>query len=314
MRIPECVEMVLSHAEPLAAEALRPLDARGRVLAAPLVAPWPHPPFPAAIKDGFAVRSSDSHPMRLAVVASVRAGEAAPSRAIRPGEAAYITTGSPLPPGADAVVALEQATILDPSAQDAPRAADEPPPPRAHAAAAAAAAAARSVRVDCPVSAGAEVRPVGSDIGEGAELVPAGAVIGPAEVGLAAFAGGRPLSVHAQPTVAILSSGDELIDPLALPDSAGDSGAGGSPTGSGAAARIYDSNRPALLAATAAEGGVGIDFGIARDDAASLAAKLDEALLRGCDALVCTGGAVGWRARAGGHGRPGAGGRGAWVE
>ena len=67
----------------------------------------------------------DGH-TRLAVVASVRAGEAAPSRAIRPGEAAYITTGAPLPPGADAVVALEQATILDPSAQDAPRAADEP--------------------------------------------------------------------------------------------------------------------------------------------------------------------------------------------
>ena len=189
LTIAEAASIVLSHTRPLDAEAVPPLEALGRVLARAVVAPWPHPPFPASIKDGFAVRSCDC-PCDLSVVAACRAGEVA-TTPLAAGQAVYITTGAPMPPGADAVVALEEAQVLAHSAAQRPA----PPaltsaagqPTRGHAGAAAGAAAAARVRIARPVRAGAEVRAVGSDIAVGSELLAAGAVVGPAEVGLVVY-------------------------------------------------------------------------------------------------------------------------------
>jgi gephyrin len=314
LSIPQATAIVLSHTQPLGEEEVAPLSCLGRVLAQPLVAPWPHPPFPASIKDGFAVRSSDC-PGELQVVAACRAGEVA-TGSLGAGETIYITTGAPLPPGADAVVGLEEAHVLahahpppdlDPS--PAIQASPAGQPTRAHAAAVASAAAAARIRIACSVSPGAEFRAVGSDHAQGAELVPAGSVVGPAEVGLAAMAGGGLLHVHRRPLVGVLSTGDELLDPLAR--SQGE-GSAATPAAHGAAVGalppsvptlplasapapppagfIYDANRPALLAAVASVGASSLDLGVAADGFPALENALDAALASGCHVLVTSGG------------------------
>ena len=113
LSVDAATELVLSHARAIdAVDTVGPLAAAGRVLAKPLLAPFPHPPFAASIKDGFAVRSADTMaataeaPIELKVVGASRAGDAA-TAPLGEGDAAYITTGAPLPPGADAVIGAE---------------------------------------------------------------------------------------------------------------------------------------------------------------------------------------------------------------
>ena len=160
--------------------------------------------------DGYAVRASDC-PGALAVVAAARAG-APTDTAVGPGQATYITTGAPLPAGADAVVQVERVSVVGDVA-----------------------------RVSNPVPVGANVRPLGSDVAEGETILPAGTLVGPHEIGVAALAGVAIVPVRRKPRVAVLSTGDELADPR-------------DESSSITFGRIFDANRPMLLAA-AAEGG-----------------------------------------------------------
>ena len=228
-------------------------SARGHILAETVHATAPLPPFPASVKDGYAVVAADG-PGDYPVIGEVTAGRMA-DFTVTPGTVAYITTGAPLPPGADAVVMVEESEPVDLSSYHGYT------------------KNTRAVRIHSTVRPGADVRPVGYDVAAGQMLLPAGTRLGAAEIGLLATAGLTAVSIHPAPRVALLSTGDELVAP-------------GTPLAPG---QIYDSNRPTLAAAVATVGGDVLDLGIAGDAPGALEA----ALWRGLDAadvLITSGG------------------------
>ena len=136
---------------------------------------------------------------------------------------------------------------------------------------------------------GADVRNVGSDIAAGEPILRAGDLIGPAELGLAATAGVGVLNLHARPAGAVLSTGDELVDASAgawaSPSSTMPSPPSFLPPG-----KVYDANRPLLLALASAAGASVSDCGISPDAAGAVEAALDAALASDADILITTGG------------------------
>ncbi|HSM01346.1 MAG TPA: gephyrin-like molybdotransferase Glp [Acidimicrobiia bacterium] len=173
---------VLDAMTPLPPERVPLAEARGLVLAEPVAAPHPVPPFDNSAVDGFAVRAADTAevPVTLAVVEDVSAGSV-PSREVGPGQAIRIMTGAVLPVGADAVVMVEDTESN-----------------------------AGEVRVLAGARPGDHVRPSGGDLGQGAVVFEAGERLFPAHLGvLAAIGVARPL-VCRRPVVAVLSTGDEL--------------------------------------------------------------------------------------------------------
>jgi molybdenum cofactor synthesis domain-containing protein len=184
MRPPdEALASVLRHAMPLPVERVPIAEAAWRILAEDLVAPEDHPPFPAATMDGFAVVAADNSPWRE-VIGDQVAGRVADVE-VTAGTAVRITTGAPLPRGADAVVPVEQTEPADDHVV-------------VHA-------------VD--VLPGQYIRAVGSDLSRGSRLLPSGTMLGPAEIGLVAGMGFVPVPVHRRPRVSVLSTGDELVEP-----------------------------------------------------------------------------------------------------
>lgn len=178
----QAVAAVLARAAALPAEPV-PLDkAAGRVLARPAAARVDLPPFPSSAMDGYAVRAADT-PGRLPVVFRIAAGRPAP-RSLRPGEAMAIATGGVVPEGADAVVPVEHATVLD-----------------------------DAVEIPRPVAPGANVRLQGGDVRAGATVAPAGARLGPAQLGALAAAGLPEVVCARRPRVAVLTTGSELRSP-----------------------------------------------------------------------------------------------------
>ena len=174
---------VLRYAHPLPVERVPGAEAAWRVLAEDLVAPEDHPPFPAATMDGFAVVAADGSPWRE-VIGEQMAGRVLTIE-VTPGTAIRITTGAPLPPGADAVVPVEQ---TDPAEDHVIVHAEDVRP-------------------------GQYIRPVGSDLRAGDPLLAAGAILGPAELGLVAGMGLVPVPVRRRPRVSVVSTGDELVEP-----------------------------------------------------------------------------------------------------
>jgi gephyrin len=304
--IPEAVATVLEHTPLLPAETVPLSAALGRVLASAVAAKEALPPFPASIKDGYAVRHADGAGERD-VVGESRAGNIDEALECGPGQAVYVTTGAPVPRGADAVVQIEDTRAVGvEAAPDARRA----PPVKA------------GGKVDilvAPGKVGQDIRAVGSDIQlrrlflrfffqgsgggvflppqphthththsqpepkqqppknrPGAEVLAAGERVGVAEVGLLATVGAAHLSVRARPVVAVLSTGDEVVDP-----------ANPNPPGPG---QIRDCNRAMLLAAAEAAGATAVDLGIARDEGGDLSACLSKARAAGADILVTSGG------------------------
>jgi len=206
----EALQIVLEHTPLLGAETAAVADARGRVLTEGIRSTRQLPPSDNSAMDGFAVRSADlvsasaEHPVVLEVIAEIPAGGSA-ERALRPGEAARILTGAPIPPG--------------------------------------------QVRVRVSPEPHTHIRDAGEDVALGDQVLDPGAVIGPAEIGMLASLGRSVVSVHQRPRVAILSGGDELVEPD------GDTSGG----------RIVASNSYSIAAQCREVGAEPIYLGIARD-------------------------------------------------
>ena len=237
---------VLESCPPLAAVEVDRTAASGLVLASAIVAAEVVPPFDNTAVDGYAVRSDDvrSVPVELRVVDELAAG-VAPLRAVGPGEAIRIMTGAPMPDGADAVVMVE----------DSERIGDD------------------GVRLMRSVSAGTAVRRAGDDVHIGDLLFAAGTTITPAVAGVLASVNAARVDVYPRVRVAVLSTGDELIDD-------------GSPLELG---QIRESNKTMLAALLADAGCEVIDLGVVRDDDAELERVLRSAATE-CDAIVSSGG------------------------
>jgi molybdopterin molybdotransferase len=238
--------LVLASCPPLEPVQLDRRAASGLVLAAAVVSAEDVPPFDNSAVDGYAVRAGDvaQVPVELAVVGEIAAG-AAPDRAVGAGEAVRIMTGAPMPPGADAVVMVE----------DSERVGHD------------------RVRLSRSVSTGTAVRRAGDDVRAGDELFGAGTRITPSVDAVLASVNARTVVVHPRVRVAVLSTGDELVDD-------------GSPLLLG---QIRESNKT-MLAALLNEAGCEVDdLGVVRDDEAELESVLRTAAAT-CDAIVSSGG------------------------
>ncbi|KAK9807616.1 hypothetical protein WJX72_004182 [[Myrmecia] bisecta] len=201
-------------------------------------------------QDGYAVVSSDGVG-KFEVAFEALAGSA-PGK-LQPGTVAYIGTGGALPEGADAVVQIENTDTLPPGPDGKKR-----------------------VRINKAARGpGDDVRAVGSDIRAGAVVLQAGGLVGAAEVGLLATVGATSVQVHQTPHMAVLSTGDEVVEPTTKTLGPG---------------QIRDANRAMLLAAARGTGAQVTDLGIARDTVGQLEACLERAIQAKVDVLITTGG------------------------
>lgn len=184
----EVQQLVLDRCSPLGVADVAVADSLGCVLAEDVLAEGDVPPFANTAMDGYAVRSEDTDgaPVELRVVGVLPAGCAPPEIPLGPGEALQIMTGAPMPPGADAVVMVEQTS---PGSQP------------------------NTVRIDKGVVASENVRRAGSDFPAGAVALLAGSELGPAHLGVLATAGRSRVHVWRRPRVGVMSTGDELVEP-----------------------------------------------------------------------------------------------------
>lgn len=233
---------VLDVVQPLAHERVAIGDAFGRVLAEDIVAAGDVPPFPSSAMDGYAVKAGPAF-RSLTVVGESRAGN--PSDAVlASGQAVRVSTGAAVPQGADAVIRQEDVE----QQSDAIR-----------------------TTVETPVR--ANIRWPGEDLRAGQSVLRAGAVLRAAELGAAVTAGAGQVIVSQRPTVAILSTGDELRTP-------------GEPLGPG---EIHNSNAPMLVALVMGAGALALTPERLPDDLSQTQAGLERALER-ADVVVITGG------------------------
>ncbi len=251
LSVAEARERILNSVGPLAAEEVPLGRAGGRILAEDIVSPVDLPPWDNSAMDGFAVRSADVRgataelPRTLRVVDDIPAG-AFPSLPIGSGEAARIMTGAPVPEGADGVIRVEHTQAAD-----------------------------TTVSILTDGDAGRNVRPRGGDVAAGDVVLRAGTRLGAAQSGLAAAVGRERLRVVRRPWVAVLASGDELVE-LDRFDEVLEG------------RRIVSSNSYSLAAALAEDGMLVRALGIAADDPAELRVRLEAAI--GCDALITSAG------------------------
>ncbi len=179
--VDDALRIVLDNARPLAPRTVDLDEANGLVLAEDALASDNMPPFPAAAVDGFAIRVADGQKERR-FLGEQMAGTVS-GLTVEPGTAVRITTGAPVPQGADAIVMVEVAEERD----------------------------GRVVLYQVP-GAGDGIRPIGQDIRAGEVVLRAGTLLGPAEIGLLATIGKGRLLAHPRPRVAVYSTGDELVE------------------------------------------------------------------------------------------------------
>jgi len=248
--VEEALERILGEIHPLLPTQVPLAEASGLVLAEDVVAREDMPPFANSAMDGFALRSQDSQPRdgqppRLRVTGGVAAGYVA-DHAVEEGTAMRIMTGAPVPPGADAVIQIELTRYDGPESS--------------------------WVEILQPVAPGNNIRPAGEDMRSGQTILRQGTEIGPWEIGILATLGLAMVPVIRRPQVAILGTGDEVID-IDQPLRPG---------------KIRNSNSYLLEAATARAGARPVRLGVARDTVESLREKFAQAL--GSDLIITSGG------------------------
>jgi molybdopterin molybdotransferase len=251
LTVAEASERILSEIKPLAPEAVPLRQALGRVLADDVSATVTMPPWSNSSMDGYAVRSADITPVmsgervQLRVIATIAAGEFA-SRALKRGEAMRIMTGAPIPGGADSVIRKEDTD-----------------------------GGSEKVEIREARDVWKNIRDAGEDFQRGDLLGKRGSPIKPALLGVLASSGIATVQVFGQPKVAIISSGNELVDLDDFDEVI-------------AARRIVSTNSYTLEALTRVAGGIPDDLGIATDTKASLKRKLDAAA--GSDLIITSAG------------------------
>jgi molybdopterin molybdotransferase len=250
--------IALEEARAIIERTVRPIDrvevvpldqANGRVLARDVVSNVDVPPFARAAMDGYAVRAEDTAgaspatPRRLQRFETIFTGQV-PQRRVGPGECAEIATGAPMPEGADAVVMVEETDIDERGV----------------------------VSVFARASAGQNIGRQGADIEKGQRVLEPGALLNASRVGSIAALGLTAVEVYAKPTVAILSTGNEIVDP-------------GQPLAPG---QIYDINRVTVSAVVSDNGAIPIPHRTASDTIEDLSRAIDECLAQ--DVMVFSGG------------------------
>lgn len=245
--VAEARAKILAAARPCESQDVPLAEALGRTLAAPLIARRTQPPVAISAMDGFALRAADvmTLPVRLKLIGTSAAGHGFASVLGR-NETVRIFTGAPMPQGADSVLMQEDAQI------------------EAH-----------IVMPSQSVPPGRNVRAPGIDFTQGQVLLSAGVRLGPIDIALAAAMNYADLPVTRRPRVAILATGDELVEP-------------GTAAGQD---QIVASNTPAVAAYVRLAGGEPIDLGIAGDDFCTLEAAIKAARQTEADVLVTLGGA-----------------------
>ena len=251
LRVEEASERILAEIRNLPSETVPLRAALGRVCAEDISATVTMPPWSNSSMDGYAVRSADitpvmkGEPVTLRVVATIAAGEVAP-KPLKRGQAMRIMTGAPVPGGADSVIRKEDTDGGE-----------------------------QKVEIREARDVWKNIRPAGEDYRSGDLLAKHGTPVKPALIGVLASSGVGKLKVFRRPRVAIISSGNELVDIDDFDEVV-------------ASRRIVSSNSYTLDALTRVAGGVPVDLGIAADTKASLRRKLEKA--GDCDLILTSAG------------------------
>ncbi|XP_037100409.1 gephyrin b isoform X2 [Syngnathus acus] len=245
---------VLEMTAVLGTEIINYRDGMGRVLAQDVYAKDNLPPFPASVKDGYAVRAADGPGDRF-IIGESQAGEQ-PTHTVMPGQVMRVTTGAPIPCGADAVVQVEDTELLRESEDFVFQGTEE-----------------LEVRILVQARPGQDIRPIGHDIKRGECVLAKGTHMGPSEIGLLATVGVTEVEVQKFPVVAVMSTGNELLNPE------DDLHPG----------KIRDSNRSTLLATIQEHGYPTINLGIVGDNPDDLLNALNEGISR-ADVIITSGG------------------------
>ena len=244
----EALSRILDAIQPIGLEKIHILDALGRVIGEDIVAPRNLPPKDNSAMDGYALRWSDTggatreNPAILEVIEDIPAGSI-PRKAVGQRQAARIMTGAPIPEGADAVMRMED-TEKD----------------------------GRKVRIFAEAAEGQDIRRAGEDVTRGEKVITRGDIIRPAEIGMLAALGRSFIPVYQRPLVAVLATGDELVDVDETP----------SPW------QIVSSNSYAIAAQILECGAIPLQIGIAKDTREDLTAKLASAMR--ADLIISSGG------------------------
>ena len=258
MNVDTAIDQILQAIRPNETETVSIMDALGRVLAEDLIGDTNLPPFANSGMDGYAIRASDSQgasqdkPVQLRVTQDIPAGTA-PDKAIAAGEAARIMTGAPVPEGADAVIPVE-----DTDAQWTVGADDMP----------------AEIRIFRAVTPQDNIRPVGENIAIGQKVLNAQTLIRSAEIGMLAALGCATVEVVRRPRVAILGSGDELLD---LEEEM-------------APGKIRDVNSYMLASLVIENGGIPLRMAPARDKLDAVRQSFHEALALKPDLIISSAG------------------------
>ncbi|MCI0440094.1 MAG: molybdopterin molybdotransferase MoeA [Chloroflexi bacterium] len=246
LSVEDALERILGCFHVLEPEEKPILDALGQVLAEDIVSRYDIPPLDNSAMDGYAVQAADvkgaskENPIVLNVVGAVAAGEL-PRNEVAPGTAVRIMTGAPVPRGADAIVPFEDTDELRRRASGN---------------------GIREIGIQFEVQRGADIRPAGQDVRKGQKVLEKGRLLRPSEIGVLASLGYSRVKVVRRPVVAILATGDELLEP-------------GDAYGPG---KIFNSNNYSLAASVLRYGGIPKMLGIARDNLDSMNHRLREGL------------------------------------
>ncbi len=246
--VEKALKTILVHFRPLRLEKVGILEARGRVIGENIFSPRNIPSANNSAMDGYAVRHKDTqsatkdHPLTFKIIEDIPAGKY-PRKKIRKGESARIMTGAVIPEGADAVIRQEDTLKSG-----------------------------RSVLIYVPASKSDNIRFAGEDVRKGERVVKKGSSLRPADIGMLAALGKSFINVYQKPRVAIMSTGDELVDIKTNP-----------PPG-----KIVNSNSYSLAAQVLECGAIPVMLGIARDKKADLQQKFRMAL--NADVIISSGG------------------------